>query len=142
VLPLDGQVNANGIRCHVQRVGRRCEQDLLAEPDTETRAEEWPTDNIPPPKPSITVGLDGGYLRSRNAPNRQEGWFEVIASKSTVQDGALRCFAFVHHFLTDRGARSENRGILIDARLRAEDPCTSSSKSQSNRRFRKAGHWM
>jgi hypothetical protein len=94
VLPLDGEVNANGIRRHTHRVARRCETDLLADQDTEPRAEEWPTDNIPPLKPTITVGLDGGYIRSRDAPNRNEGWFEVIAGKSVVQQGGTRCFAF------------------------------------------------
>ena len=89
VLPLDGEVNPNGIRRHTHRVGQRCEPDLLAELDTEPGAEEWPIDNVPPPKPAITVGLDGGYIRSRDAPSRHEGWFEVIAGKSTVQEGPV-----------------------------------------------------
>jgi hypothetical protein len=54
VLPLDGQVNSNGVRRHTHRVARRCEEDLLAEPDAEPRAKKWPTDNIPPPKPAMT----------------------------------------------------------------------------------------
>jgi hypothetical protein len=70
--------------------------ELPVEETSEPRAEEWPTDNIPPPKPAITVGLDGGYIRSRDAPNRNEGWFEVIAGKSTVRQGSSSCFAFVH----------------------------------------------
>ena len=61
----------------MHRVGRRCEQNLLANRDTEALAEEWSTDNIPPPGPMITVGLDGGYIRSRDAPSRHEGCFEV-----------------------------------------------------------------
>jgi hypothetical protein len=44
--PLDGQVNANGIRRNTYRVTRRCEEDFQAEQDIEPRAEEWPTDNI------------------------------------------------------------------------------------------------
>jgi hypothetical protein len=110
VLPLDGQINANGIRRHTHRVARRCEKDLLAEPDTEPRVEEWPRDNIPPAKPAITVGLDGGYIRSRDAPNRNEGWFEVIAGKSTVQQGTSSCFAFVHRL--DRHARARIGAVL------------------------------
>jgi hypothetical protein len=39
-LRLDGQVNANGIHRHTHWVARRCESDLLADPDTEPRAEE------------------------------------------------------------------------------------------------------
>jgi hypothetical protein len=110
VLPLEGKINASSIRRHLHRVGRRCEQDLLANPDTEPQAEEWPTGNIPPPKPAITVGLDGGYIRSRDAPNRREGWFEVIAGKSTVQQGGSQCFAFVHR--VDRHARERIGAVL------------------------------
>jgi hypothetical protein len=111
VLPLEGQVNANGICRHTHRVARRCERDLLAEQDTEPRTEEGPADNIPPPKPAITVGLDGGYIRSRDAPNRNEGWFEVIAGKSTVQQGGSSCFAFVHR---PRSARSRSHWVCTE----------------------------
>jgi hypothetical protein len=58
----------------------------------------------------MTEGLDGGYVRSRDAPNRNEGWFEVIAGKSTVQPGESRCFAFVHRF--DRHARARIGAVL------------------------------
>jgi hypothetical protein len=95
---------------------------LLAEPDTEPRAEEWPTDNIPPPKPGITVGLDGGYIRSRDAPSRNEGWFEVIAGKSTVQQGGSSCFAFVHRL--DRHARARIRSVLKSQGLVYHQPVT------------------
>jgi hypothetical protein len=122
VLPLDGHVNANGIRRHTHRVARRCEGDLLAEQDTEPRAEEWPTDNIPPPKPAITVGLDGGYIRSRDAPNRNEGWFEVIAGKSTVHQGGSSCFAFVHRL--DRHARARIGSVLKSHGLVYRQPVT------------------
>jgi hypothetical protein len=124
VLPLDGQINANGIRRHTHRVARRCEKDLLAEPDTEPRAEEWPRDNIPPPKPAITVGLDGGYIRSRDAPNRNERWFEVIAGKSTVQQGTSSCFAFVHRL--DRHARARIGAVLRSQSLVYHQAVTSS----------------
>jgi hypothetical protein len=122
VVPLEGQVNANGIRRHTHRVARRCERDLLAEPDTEPLAEKWPTDNIPPSKPAITVGLDGGYIRSRDAPNRNEGGFEVIAGKSSVQDGASSCFAFVHRL--DRHARARIGTVLKSQGLVYHQPVT------------------
>jgi hypothetical protein len=122
VLPLDGHVNANGIRRHTHRVARRCETDLLAEQDTEPCAEEWPTDNIPPPKPRITVGLDGGYIRARDAPSRNEGWFEVIAGKSMVQQGGSSCFAFVHRL--DRHARARIGSVLKSQGLVYHQPVT------------------
>ena len=79
-------------------------------------------DNIPPPKPAITVGLDGGYIRSRDAPNRNEGWFEVIAGKSTVQQGSSSCFAFVHRL--DRHARARIGSILKSQGLVYHQPVT------------------
>ena len=122
VLPLEGQINANGIRRHTHRVARRCETDLLAESDTEPRAEEWPTDNIPPPKPAITVGLDGGYVRWRDAPSRNEGWFEVIAGKSMVQEGRSDCFAFVQR--TDKHAKARIGSVLKSQGLVYHQPVT------------------
>jgi len=122
VLPLESQINANGIRRHTHGVARRCEADLLAESDTEPRAEEWPTNNIPPPKPPITVGLDGGYVRWRDAPSRNEGWFEVIAGKSMVQDGRSDCFAFVQR--TDKHARARIGSLLKSQGLVYHQPVT------------------
>jgi hypothetical protein len=122
VLPLEGQISANGIRRHTHRVARRCERDLLAEPHPEARAETWPMDNVPPPKPTITVGLDGGYIRARDAPSRNEGWFEVIAGKSTVQEGGSRCFAFVHR--VDRHACARIGTVLQSQGLVYHQPVT------------------
>jgi hypothetical protein len=122
VLPLEDQINANGIRRHTHGVARRCEADLLAESDTEPRAEEWPTNNIPPPKPAITVGLDGGYVRWRDAPSRNEGWFEVIAGKSMVQDGRSDCFAFVQR--TDKHARARIGSLLKSQGMVYHQPVT------------------
>jgi hypothetical protein len=90
VLPLDGHVSSNGVRRDTHRVARRCERDLLAEPDTEPRAEEWPTDNIPPPKPGITVAFvtDGGdTVRSwpkRLHPRAEHviDWFHIVRRES------------------------------------------------------------
>ncbi len=50
-----------------------------------------------PPTP-LTVGLDGGYVHARDAPKRSEGWFEVIAGKSTNKTDSSKCFAFVNRY--------------------------------------------
>ena len=96
-LPLEGTLTVNSVRNHAYRTARRSEEELVADRGSQRiEAEEWPQDNIPPPKPRITVGLDGGYVRSRDAPSPREGWFEVITGKSTVEEAGSKCFAFVH----------------------------------------------
>ena len=69
VLPLDGEVNPNGIRRHTHRVGQRCEPDLLAELDTEPGAEEWPVQQY-----SATETRDhrGTRRRLHSLPRRTE----------------------------------------------------------------------
>lgn len=103
-LPLEGMLHVNSVRNHAYRMARRCEQELLLErAENRIEAEAWPHNNIPPPKPRITVALDGGYVRSRDAPSPREGWFEVITGKSTAEQSGSKCFAFVHR--VDRHAK-------------------------------------
>lgn len=52
-----------------------------------------------------------------NAPTRNEGWFEVIA---TVQKGLSRCFAFVHRL--DRHARARVGSVLKSQGLAYHQP--------------------
>jgi hypothetical protein len=104
-LPLEGMLHVNSVRNHAYRVARRCEQELVVDsPGNRIEAEEWPHNNIPPPKPRITVALDGGYVRSRDTPSPREGWFEVITGKSTIEQSGSKCFAFVHRI--DRHAKT------------------------------------
>jgi hypothetical protein len=60
--------------------------------------QDW--ENLPEPDAPMTVGLDGGYVHARDAPSRQEGWFEVIVGKSIPAEGASKCFGFVHRYDT------------------------------------------
>lgn len=48
----------------------------------------------------LTVGLDGGYVHATEQRSRREGWFEVIAGKSTPAEGEAKCFGFVQTFDT------------------------------------------
>jgi hypothetical protein len=59
---------------------------------------DW--EQLPEPDGPLTVGLDGGYVHAREAPSRQEGWFEVIVGKSVPTDGTAKCFGFVHRYDT------------------------------------------
>src|SRR5258708_15312860 len=57
-----------------------------------------------------------------DAPNRNEGWFEVIAGKSPVQQGGSSCFAFVHRL--DRHALARIGSVLKSQGLVYHQPVT------------------
>ena len=59
---------------------------------------EW--DTLPPPGPPLIVGLDGGFIHAKDQKSRDEGWFEVIAGKSTPEEGVPKCFAYVQSYDT------------------------------------------
>jgi hypothetical protein len=59
---------------------------------------DW--EQLPEPAGPLTVGIDGDYVHAREAPSRQEGWFEVIVGKSVPTDGTAKCFGFVHRYDT------------------------------------------
>jgi hypothetical protein len=49
---------------------------------------------------SRLLGLDGGYVQTKDQKSRTEGWFEVIAGKSVPAEGPARRLAFVHKYDT------------------------------------------
>ena len=49
---------------------------------------------------ALIVGLDGGFIHSKDQKSRGEGWFEVIAGKSMPEEGAAKCFAYVQSYDT------------------------------------------
>jgi hypothetical protein len=59
---------------------------------------EW--EDLPAPDAPLTVGLDGGYVHARDEHSRKAGWFEVIVGKSLPDEGASKCFGFVHTYDT------------------------------------------
>ena len=122
-LPLEGKVHVNSVRNHAHRIAGRLEKELLVDPKSyRIEAEKWPQNNIPPPKPRITVGLDGGYIRARDAPSPREGWFEAITGKSTVEEGGSKCFALVQRI--DRHAEARMCRIFKDQAMVFHQPVT------------------
>jgi hypothetical protein len=81
VLPVDEKLNAVTIRNHLFAVAERIEQELGEERPCliEWNEEEWA--QLPIPNGPLTVGLDGGFVRSRN----KRGCFEVIVGKSILE---------------------------------------------------------
>jgi hypothetical protein len=100
VLPLDQDLNVATVFRDVQQVAERLEQDLGEERPMfiEGCLRDW--EQLPKPEGPLTVGLDGGYVHAREAPSRQEGWFEVIVGKSVPTDGSAKCFGFVQSYDT------------------------------------------
>jgi hypothetical protein len=100
VLPLDQEINVATVFRDVQQVAERLEQALGEERPMfiEGCPHDW--EQLPEPDGPLTVGLDGGYIHAREAPSRQEGWFEVIVGKSVPTEGTAKCFGFVQSYDT------------------------------------------
>jgi len=103
VLPVDEKLSAVTIRNHLFAVAERIENELGEERPCllEGNDEDWA--ELPIPNGPLTVGLDGGFVRSRN----KRGCFEVIVGKSILEfkrdeeEGAeksKKCFGFVQTF--------------------------------------------
>src|SRR5258708_24277300 len=90
------------IKCGVRLtdVGDRMEAELREEKwhFIDGCQREW--DMLPPPRAPLIVGLDGGFIHSKDQKSRGEGWFEVIAGKSMPEEGAAKCFAYVQSYDT------------------------------------------
>jgi hypothetical protein len=100
ILPIGAQLNATTVQRHLLRVAERVEQELGEEQAMfiEGCPAEW--ECLPPPGAPLTVGLDGGYVHAWDEHSRKAGWFEVIVGKSLPDEGASKCFGFVHTYDT------------------------------------------
>ena len=103
VLPVGDSTNQETIRSHLQETAERMEQELGDERPLnlfEGSEEEW--EQLPLPDGPMTVGIDGGYVRTAH----KQGWFEVIAGKSVVafrreeagEVPSAKCFGFVQTY--------------------------------------------
>jgi hypothetical protein len=98
ILPIGAQLNATTVQRHLLRVAERMEQEVGEEQAMfiEGCPAEW--EDLPAPDAPLTVGLDGGYVHARDEQSRKAGWFEVIVGKSLPDEGASKCFGFVHTY--------------------------------------------
>jgi hypothetical protein len=111
VLPIDKAVNASTIRNDAMRVAERLEAELGPEQGMFASGCQAEWNRMPIPGPPVTIGIDGGYVRSwTDRPTN----FEVIVGKSVPEDGPARRFGFVaghdekpkrrlHELLVDQG---------------------------------------
>src|SRR5260221_581714 len=100
VLPTGGDINVAGLHRNLQGLADGMEAELGEEKwhFIDGCQREW--DMLLPPRPPLIVGLDGGFIHSKDQKSRGEGWFEVIAGKSMPEEGAAKCFAYVQSYDT------------------------------------------
>lgn len=92
VLPVDEKLNANSVRNHLLKMADKDEAALDEEQYMFVEGCQMQWDELPRPKGTIVVGLDGGYIRSWE---NKKTHFEVIAGKSLPKDRTDKFFAFV-----------------------------------------------
>jgi hypothetical protein len=93
VLPVDSYANGETIRAHVFEIAGRLEAELGPEQFAYDAGYQNEIEASPEPRAPVTVGLDGGYIRSRERRPGGTGDFEVIAGKSISPDGPAKLFA-------------------------------------------------
>src|ERR1700680_3519505 len=90
------------LRTHLLETAERIEADLGKEKPVFFDGSEQDWEAQPPPDGTMTVGIDGGFVRAAH----KEGFFEVIAGKSVVDfrrsdeeaTPSSKCFSFVQTF--------------------------------------------
>lgn len=92
VLPIGESVNASTIRNDAMRVAERLEAELGPEQVMFASGCQAEWNEMPIPGPPVTVGIDGGYVRSWT---KRPTNFEVIVGKSVPEEGPVRRFGFV-----------------------------------------------
>lgn len=98
VLPIDRCLNAATVRNQTHRLAERLESELGGEQFMfiEGCQRDWA--QLPRPEMPLTVGIDGGYVRSSEHPSDPQRSFEIITGKSIADDGSSKCFGLVHRY--------------------------------------------
>ena len=120
VLPIDMRLNPDTIRRHLGRVATRMEAELSDERYSFIETSPHQRAQLPNPEGQITVGIDGGYVRSRDAG---QSHFEVTVGKSIPTDRPSRYLGLVqshddkpkrrlHEVLKDQGWQ-ENQPVTF-----------------------------
>ena len=120
VLPIDARLSPDTIRRHLGRVASRMEEDLAEERFSFIETSACQREKMPNPEGPITVGIDGGYVRSCDAG---QSHFEVTVGKSIPTDRPSRYLGLVqshddkpkrrlHEILKDQGWQ-ENQPVTF-----------------------------
>lgn len=120
VLPIDVRISPDTIRRHHGRAATRMEAELAEERFSFIETSACQREQMPNPEGSITVGIDGGYVRSRDGG---QSHFEVTVGKSIPTDRPSRYLGLVqshddqpkrrlHEVLQDQGWQ-ENQPVTF-----------------------------
>lgn len=120
VLPIDTRFSPDTIRRHLGRVATRMETELAEERFSFIETNAVQREQMPNPEGPITVGIDGGYVRSRDPG---QAHFEVTVGKSIPTDRPSRYLGLVqshddkpkrrlHEVLKDQGWQ-ENQPVTF-----------------------------
>ena len=119
VLPIGESLNAETVRDHLHKAARRMEGELADEQSS--FIETCPRDRVAMPLPEgpITVGIDGGYVRSRE---KGQPHFEVMVAKSMPADRPNRYLGLVHAY--DIRPRRRLHDVLKEQGWQENQPVT------------------
>ena len=92
VLPVGERLSPDTIRRHVGRIATRMEAELTEERFSFIETCAAQREQLPNPEGPITIGIDGGYVRSRDAG---QSHFEVTVGKSIPTDRPSRYLGLV-----------------------------------------------
>lgn len=120
VLPIDAKLSPDTIRRHLGRVATRMEGELAEERFSFIDTSAALRERLPNPEGPITVGIDGGYVKSREDG---QSHFEVTVGKSIPTDRPSRYLGLVqshdakpkrrlHEVLRDQGWQ-ENQPVTF-----------------------------
>lgn len=120
VLPIDARLSPDTIRRHLGRVATRMECELAEERFSFIDSSAALREQLPNPEGPITVGIDGGYVKSRE---NGQSHFEVTVGKSIPTDRSSRYLGLVqshdvkpkrrlHEVLKDQGWQ-ENQPVTF-----------------------------
>lgn len=93
VLPIGESLNPETVRNHLHKATRRMEGELADEQVFFIQTCPRDRTTMPLPEGRITVGIDGGYVRSRH---KEQTHFEVMVAKSMPTDCPNRYLGLVH----------------------------------------------
>jgi len=130
VLPIDVKLNPDTIRRHLGRVAMRMEADLADERYSFIETIAHQRAELPNPEGQITVGIDGGYVRSRD-PGQSH--FEVTVGKSIPTDRLSRYLGLVQSH--DDKPKRRLHEVLKDQGWQENQPVTFNRKNSRGVHF-------
>ena len=95
VLPIGESLSAETVRNHLHKAASRMEDDLADEQFSFIETNQRDRAAMPLPQGPITVGIDGGYVRSRE---KGQPHFEVMVAKSMPADKPNRYIGLVRSY--------------------------------------------